>query len=450
MSDALFDKGPPDTTAPTPELGRGIPRLRLPHRDQVEMQMLSLDQMLEAEHPARIVWQAVCELDLSAWLANIKAVEHEPGRHATDPRLLVALWVYATTCGIGHARVLNKLCGPQGEVPYWWLCGGVTLNYHTLSDFRSRQGEAWDRLITQIVGTLMHEGLVTLTCVAQDGMRVEADAGKSSFRRQATLEECLAEAREQVETLKQLLDEHPEELTKRQAAARERATREREARVRQAIENCQELQKQRETRSKNNGEPAKEARASTTDADARNMKFPNGGYGPGYNVQFCTTVESNIIVGVDVTNSGSDSEELAPMLEQLQDRYDKIPAEALVDGGFVSKEAIEAAAAKGCTVYAPPKGVAKQEAAGKNPYEKKKGDKPAVVEWRERMGTPAAKEKYKLRAQTAEWSNMRARLRGYYRSCVRGLAKNKTLARLYVVTHNLLQGAKLRAEAVMS
>lgn len=449
MTTVLFDKGEPDSTTTTVEGVRGKLRLRLPQRDQVEMQFLALDQLLEAEHPARIIWATVAMLDLSRWLVNIKAVEHEPGRDATDPRLLVALWVYATTRGIGSARALAKLCSDQGELAYRWLCGGVTINYHLLSDFRSHNGDAWDELMTQIVASLMHENLVTLNRVAQDGMRVEADAGKSSFRRKATLQECLTEAREQIETLKQLAEEDPYELHKREKAARERAAREREERVKQAIENCDELQIQRDKRAKTSNEPAKEARASTTDAEARNMKFPDGGYSPGYNVQFSTDVNSGVIVGVDVTNSGSDGEAFAPMLEQLETRYDKVPKEGLIDGGFATKETIEAAAAKGCVVYAPLKEVEKQVAAGKNPYEKKKGDSPAIAAWRERMGTEAAKTIYKLRAQSAEWVNMFARRRGFWTMPVRGLAKCKTIAVIFAVTHNLLQGAKLRAEANM-
>ena len=452
MTKPLFDKGPAaeQESQPAQPLG-GAPRLRTPQRQQVEMQWLALDELLAADHPARAIWQAVCGLDLRRWLKNIQAVEGLPGRDATDPRLLVALWVYATLDGIGSARRLAKLCGEKdGQLGYRWLCGHVTLNHHTLSDFRSQHGAAWDDLLTQIVASLMHEGLVSLNRVAQDGMRVEADAGKSSFRRQGTLAACLTEARGQVETLKQLRDEDANELTKRERAARERAAREREQRVLQAIENCAELQKQREERAKISCEPVKEARASTTDPEARNMKFPNGGYGPGYNVQFCTDTVSGVIVGVDVTNAGSDAEEFPPMLDQLQQRFGQTPAEGLVDGGFATKETINAAAEQGCVVYAPVKEEKKQQAAGKNPFEKKRGDTPAVAAWRERMGTAAAKLVYKLRAQTAEWVNAFARNRGFYTMPVRGLEKCRTVTALYAITHNLIQGAKLRAEAAMS
>jgi transposase len=263
MTKELFDQGPagdeqagdgPAAVA----IGGGTPRLRKPQRRQVEMHWQSLDELLEPDHPARVIWAAVEGLDLSRWLQNIQAVAGAPGRDATDPRLLVAVWVYATLNAVGSARQLARLCDErQGQLGYRWLCGGVTLNHHTLSDFRAHNGAAWDQLVTQLVASLMHEGLVTMTRVAQDGMRVEANAGKSSFRRRGTLDKCLDEARQQVETLKQLGEEDPGELTKRERAARERAAREREQRVKDALANCDQLQKQREKRAKTTGERRK-------------------------------------------------------------------------------------------------------------------------------------------------------------------------------------------------
>ena len=199
----------------------GKPRLRVPHRNQVEMHWASLDELLELDHPARAVWAAVSGLDLSRWLGEIKAVEGSGGRDATDPRLLVALWVFATLEGVVFARELERLC--EKHLPFQWLCGGVSVNYHLLSDFRSQGGEKWDNLLTQIVAGLLTEGLVTMQRVAQDGMRVRAAAGSASFRRRERLEQFLEEARQQVETLKRLAEEHPEELSQRQRAARQRA-----------------------------------------------------------------------------------------------------------------------------------------------------------------------------------------------------------------------------------
>src|SRR5271154_4984929 len=330
VTSVLFDKGSPEVPSPAEvaaEPLRGQPRLRVPERQQVEMHWRSLDELLEVDHQARMVWMAVCGLNLDRWLSEIKAVERVVGRDATDPRLLVALWIYATLRGIGSARAVARLC--QKHLDYRWLCGGVTVNHHMLSDFRSQGGDKWYDLLTQIVASLLAEGSVTMNRVAQDGMRVRASAGKASFRRRARLEACLDEARQQVETLQQLADESPEELSKRQCSARQRAARERAARIEEAIRNCQELQAQREAAAQKSGCKPTEARASTTDPEARVMRFPDGGYQPGYNVQFSTDTETGVIVGMDVANAGSDQEQLPPMLDQLQERYDRLPDEAL-------------------------------------------------------------------------------------------------------------------------
>ncbi len=433
---------PPSPAEVAQSMAAGKPRLRVPIRDQIEMRWASLDELLDADHPVRTVWGAVCALDLSSWLSEIKAVERHVGRDATDPRLLVGLWVFATLKGIGSARELDRLC--RESLPYRWLCGGVSVNYHMLSDFRSQGGDKWDELLTQIVGVLLDADLVKMERVAQDGMRVRASAGKSSFRRHGRLEQCLEEARRQVETLKQLAEEDTAELTRRQRAARQRAARERQERIEEAMRQCQELQEQREASAKQSGRKVDEARASTTDPQARVMKFPDGGYRPGYNVQFATDTESGVIVGVEVTNAGTDGDELPPMLDQLEERYERVPEEALVDGGFATVDAIEKATGRSCTVYAPLKDEEKQRAAGTDPYARKKNDSDAIAAWRSRMGTEAAKAIYRLRAQTAEWVNAQCRNRGFWRMPVRGRPRCRVVALLFAITHNLVVNRKLR------
>jgi len=431
----------------------GRPRLRRAVRDQVEMQWYALDQLVDPEHSVRTVWAAVCGLDLSRWLEDIKAVEGQAGRNATDPRILVALWVFATLEGVGSARRLDVLC--REHIAYRWLCGGVSVNYHMLSDFRSQGGRKWDDLLTQLVASLLAESLVEMNRVAQDGMRVRANAGKGSFRRKERLQEHLEDARRQVETLKQLAEESPEELSTREQGARQRAATERQARVEEAIRQCEQLQKQREKHRKKRGGKQKdkpaEARASTTDPEARVMKFADGGYRPGMNVQYATDTESGVIVGVDVTGAGNDQGQLSPMLDQLEERYGGTPQEALVDGGFASLEEVDAAAEDhNCQVYSPLKDAQKQLDAGKDPYARKKGDSAAVALWRARMGTAWGQAIYKLRAQTAEWVNAETRNHGFQQMPVRGLKKCRIVAVLHAIVHNVFRAVKLRAEAAVA
>jgi transposase len=434
----LLDPGPREQSAarslPPPV---GPKRLRHAVRNQVEIQQCSLDELLPEDHEARIVWAYVVSLDLSELHERIRAVEAGPGQAPADPRILLALWLYATLRGIGSARELNRLC--RYHAAYRWICGGVSMNYHTLSDFRTAHVALLDRLLTESVASLMAEGLVTLDRVAQDGMKVRASAGAASFRRKPTLEEALAEAERQLQQLKQELDADPAASKTRQQAARQRAAAERAARIRAAVAQLPEIAEAKKAKDRD------KARASTTDADARVMKMGDGGFRPAFNVQLATATDSQIITGVEVTNSGGDQGQLAPMIEQHETRYEEKPKEALVDGGFVKKADIDAMSLPqgGTVVYAP---VMKSKDPQRDPHTPCDDDSAAVAEWRKRMATAEAKEIYKERASTAECVNALARNRGLQRFLVRGLKKVKAVALWYALAHNLMRAATLRAE----
>lgn len=416
------------------------PRLKKPVRDQIETRFESLDQRLDADHLARDIWTFVQQLDMSALLQGRKAVEGRPGRDATDPRVLLALWLFAIAQGVGSARALDDLC--RQHRAYEWLRGGVGVNYHLLSDFRVEHWDFLNQLFVDSLASFMREGLLELGRTAQDGMRVRAHAGKASFRRQATLEKCLAEAQEHVAALNQDF-ENGSALSKAEKSARQRAARERHERVHGALEQVQELARLREARERGTGQ---DARASTTDPEARNMKFPDGGFRPGYNVQFSTDASSGLIAGADVTNQGTDAGLMEEMVEQIKDNTGKLPDHHLTDGGYSTIADIEKVEALGVTVFTPVKEEDKKRAAGIDPFQPRPKDSAAIAAWRQRMGTPEAQEIYKLRAQTAEWTNAQARNRNLYQVPVRGLAKVKVLVLWYVLVHNFLVARRLRRE----
>lgn len=420
------------------------PRVQQAHRDQMEWLPMALDDLIPKDHEARSVWEFVGKMNLSPLYARIAAVEGQPGRNPIDPKILMALWMYATIDGVGSARQLDELC--KHHHAYRWLCGGVSVNYHTLADFRTQHGELLSQLLTESVASLLSAGLIELNRVGQDGMRVRACAGSSSFRRRATLEECYTEAKAQVEALQAELEEaDPAASNRRQEAARQRAVREKAARLQQALEEMAKLESQKESREKGSKE---KARVSTTDPESRTMKMGDGGFRPAYNVQFSTTTDTQVIVGVDVTNSGSDGGQLAPMNEQIHERYGKSPEETVVDGGFSTLKDIESLTTSehGTTVYAPVKDEEKKRKSGEDPFAPRPGDTPAIAAWRQRMGTEAAKEIYKERAATAECVNAIARNRNLWFIRVRGLVKARAIALWYALAHNLRRALALRAE----
>ena len=438
------DEGTESTTSNEPASGRkpegrGIPRVKRPIRDQREFRDMCLDELVSASHPVRAVWAFVVAQDLSALYDQIAAVEGEVGRDAIDPRILMALWLYATVEGIGSAREIERRT--TRDNPFQWICGGVSVNHTRLSQFRSGSAEVLDQVLTNSVAVLMQQELVTLQRVAQDGMRVRASAGKASFRSKDALERLQAEAKQQVEDLKAKADESPSEASARQKAARERMAADREARVKKALEALPELAAAREKRKKGDGETT---RVSTTDPEARTMKMANGGFNPAYNVQFATDNGSGIIVGVDVCNEGSDAGLMDPMVDQIEQRHGKVPDEMLVDGGFASKQDIITLTQRDIVVYAPIKEEAQKRQKGIDPFAPARGDKPEVADWRHRMGQPESKEIYKERAAVAEWVNAQARNKGLQQFRVRGLAKVRCVALIYAIVHNMVHSVFLQ------
>jgi transposase len=418
-----------------------VPRMNSPDRSQVDPNPKRIDDLIPPDHKARLVWQLVQELDLSPLYGRIKAVEGHAGRPAVDPRILVALWIYATDEGIASARELERRCYDCD--PDKWLRGGVEVNYHTLSDFRTAHPEWLKEQVVTNIAAMRAEGLASLEVLGQDGMRVRASAGNDSFKREETLQQLLEDAEHHGDHLQEALEQETE-LSARQQAAQERSARERIQRLKQALEDVKQVAQAREKRKKGDGASA---RASTTDPPARRMKMGDGGRRPAYNIEFTTDLNNLVIMGADLINAGSDAGQMEPMVQQIEAEQAPLPQGGAyhVDGGFVTMDDVESVGQRGVTVFAPPQEVEKQQQQGKDPYAPKRGDTPKVAEWRQRMGTAEAQEKYKQRGK-CEWSNAQCRNRGLYQFLVRGLQKVKSVVLWYVLVHNLFRGVALRAE----
>ncbi len=436
---ALFEVlGDPPASGPPDESARGTPRLRVANREQIVFRAEPLDALIPEDHPARVVWAYVEGLDLAPLYNPIRSVQRRPGRAPIDPKILLALWLYATVEGVAGARQLDGLC--RDHAAFRWLVGDVSTNYHTLADFRTDHPALLDDLLTRSVATLMAEDLIDLNRAAQDGMRVRASAGAASFRRRPTLDGAPIQAEAQVEALRAEAQQEPAAASGRREAARRRAARDRAERIKAALARLPELEAKKKA-----GE-AEKARCSTTDAEATVMKMADGGFRPAYNFQFATDTAGQVIVGVEVITVGSDAGQLAPMVAQIEGRSGVFPPEYLVDGGFAQHDQIEAVSGPevGCTVYAP---VPVPRDPKVDRHEPKAGDSEAVAEWRRRMATPEAKAIYKDRAATAECVNALARGRGLTHLLVRGLAKVKAVALWHALAHNLVRMAALRAAA---
>ena len=414
------------------------PRVEEVNRKQTQLEVLDLEQLIDADHPARAVWGMVEKLDLSRFYEPIRAREGGVGRTATDPKVLLALWLFAISDGVGSAREIVRLT--ESHDAYRWLRGGVRLNHHTVSDFRTAHPGAVDNLLTQILATLMGAKLLTLHRVAVDGTKVRANAGAASFRKKDSLHKLLKRAKQQLRAV----DESAKDGTrsKKQQAAQQRAAEERATRIQGALDKLELLQnpqteKNREAKGKKPAEP----RASTTDPDARVMKDGGGGFRPSFNVQLATEAESGLVVGARVSTSPADNHQLVPMLDDIQQRTGTVPEQALVDAGYVHFESVEVAGEMGTEVFMPlDKLGGRRPADGSvfDPYKQNPDDGPEVAALRARMKSESGRAIYKSRAAIAERPNAHLKERmDFRRVLVRGAAKVTTVTLLTAVAFNI-------------
>ena len=470
-------------------------------RNQYVLRPIDVEGLVGPTHAVRGIWEIVGRLDLSRYYEEIRSLKGGAGRSAHDPRLLICLWVYAYSEGIGSAREIARLC--QSDPALQWLTGLQEINHHTLSDFRVKHGKGLEQLVMQVLGVLGSEGLVQLKRVTHDGTKIRACAGGDSFRREDRLRAHLAMARQQVRKLQQ--DEQAEQSNKKKVAAQARASREREERLKNALEQLEEIRK-------HSDKPEQECRASWSDPQSRVMKHGDGGYGPSYNVQISTDADSGIIVGVGVSQSSSDNVLLGEALEQVEKTAGRLPEQMVVDGGFITADAIRNAGQKGVeligpTIDADQKAAAEQRALEKGTFsrqsfqyeagedhficpagnklmyrskerrhggtryrymaraedcqacqfkklccpETKQGrwltrqvDDAEVVAFRQKMQTEPMKAIYKKRGPVAEFTNLWIKAKiGLRQFRVRGLQKVRTETLWACLTYNLQQWLRL-------
>lgn len=404
------------------------PRLTEPERRQGVIRFEMPDDTLEPEHPARVLWQALGKLDLSDFVADARSVEGRAGRPTHSPRMMLTLWTYAISCGIGSAREIERRT--RSEKAFQWIVGDVSVGHHLLSRFRVGHQEALDKLMTNILAALMHKGVLSLRLVAQDGMRVRASASAPSFRRSESLEECREQAALHLKAVLAQADDP--ELTAAQKAAREAGARDFQRRVDEAIATVEELQ-QGPRRSDS------PARASTTDPEARVMKMADGGFRPAFNVQMATAGSEfggpRTVVGVNVINVGSDMASVTPMLDQIERRTGQLPGALLADANHGGHAAIVDARARGVDSLIP---VPKRRA--RTDERDRRSTDPDIVAWMTRMEEPDAKDLYRARAGLCEWTNAQAAGRcGIRQFLVRGVKKATSVALLFAITVNLTQ-----------
>jgi len=310
------------------------PLIRHVNRQQMSWRAVDVERLIGEDHPARAIWALVGRLDLSRFYEGIESSAEEGGRPAFDPQLLISLWVYAYSQGIGSAREVARRC--EYDPAFQWLSGLDEVNYHTLADFRVEKQKELDELFTQVLAALSKEGLITLEQVMQDGTKIRAQASVRSYREAGTIREHLERARRRVA---EMGDPRNEETNPKTKQARERARRQQQERLENALQELEKLQQRKQ------GEQAKsKVRVSSSDPQARVMHHSDGGLTLSYNAQISADAAHGLIVGVAVTPEVNDYGQLLPAVERIEERLKKKPRQMVADAGYTTRETIEAMA----------------------------------------------------------------------------------------------------------
>jgi transposase len=422
-------------------------KLKLANRYQYEFVSKCLDDLIPEDHKVRVIWDFVSNMDLSISLNDILSSYGSRGRPATDPKIMLVLWIYTIIDGNSSARKLEELC--QNHDVYKWICGGITVNRTTLAEFRSLTPWKFDDLLTKCLAVMVKDGLISDCDFAQDGTRIKANAGFNSFHRESGLEALEIQMDNYIKELKKEEAEFPGVYERRKMQSKERYAREKKERVQAALRSLESARSEKTINAKRNHEKVSEndlneIRASTTDPEVRKMKMGDGGYRLAYNTQFSTGLDSRVIYGVDVVSTLDPGTALR-MIAQVQERLKKLDLKEIqswiADAAYSAKRDIITIASlfPNCLYYAPPKPL-----KGIDPKKNVKGDCEAIKKWRGLIGTEETTSLYSRRCSTAEFSNMQIKNCGLKEFLVRGLVKVRGMAFLHAIAMNVVRFLDLR------
>jgi transposase len=415
-------------------------------RTQLRWDVVDLESQLPDDHRARLVWAFVEGLDLSEFYDRIKARDEIAGRPATDPQVVLAVWLYATLEGIGSARAIDRLC--QQHAAYRWLCGGAPINHDLLATFRRENAAQLDRLLTQSVTGLIAEKLVTLEEMAIDGTKVRACAGRGSMSKRKRLESIEKAVAERVAELKSELDKDPSEQERRRKKRALQAAEERARRVERARQKLAELTQERAVRAKRHAKEEAEKgepKVSVSDPEVRSMRLVDGAVAPAWNVQVATS--NGFIVSIDPTDRRNDSGLAPGLVEKIAERCSQVPQRLLADTRAMTQNDIVqlAEAHPELRVYSPPapeRPTVKPETERKRRW-KHRREPAAVTAWRARMASAEGQETYRRRKLT-ERAHGIIKNRGMFRFLVHGREKVRAVCILQALALNLSWADTLR------
>ena len=419
-------------------MSKGV-RVIGPDRAQLRWEMVDLDSQLPDDHRARVVWAFVQGMELGELYDRIKARDDVAGRPATDPQVVLAVWLYATMEGIGSARAIDRLC--QQHAAYRWLCGGAPINHDLLAEFRRENAATLDCLLSQSLTGLIAEKLVRLEELMIDGTKVRAHAGRGSMSKRKRLERIEKAVAERVAELKGELDKDPAEPERRRKQRALRAAEERARRVERAHQKLAELVQEQAERAKTHAKEETEKgepKVSLSDPEARSMRLADGAVAPAWNVQVATA--NGFIVAIDPTDRRSDGGLAPGLVETIVEGSGRLPQRLLTDTTAMTQDDIVKLTERypGMTVYSPPPPERTDVTAEtlRKRHWKRRHEPPAVQAWRARMASEDGQQTYRRRKLT-ERAHGIIKNRGMSRFLVHGREKVRAVCLLQALALNL-------------
>jgi transposase len=418
----------------------------------------SVCEWLPAGHLAWYLLDVVERLDLAAFYGEYRA--DGSGRPAHDPRMMVALLLYAYCVGERSSRRIERRC--VEDVAFRVIAANRAPDHTTISRFRQRHAERLAELFVQVLVLCQKAGMVKVGTVAVDGTKLAANAGLSANRSyekiRAEVDRILAEADATDATEDQRFgdargDELPAELAdpKTRRERLERAQRELEAEQAQRVAEHQAMLARRAQQRKRTGrnptgrppgdgppsQPPAGAKRNITDPDSRIMR-DKGAHVQAYNAQ-ALVGENRIILAADITTSPNDSNQLLAMLDAARENLKAIGHEhkikcVLADGGYWNHDDI-ATAGQSTVVIIPT-----SDPHHKGPRKQAPRQGPQADRINRILNTPAGKRLYRRRAELVEPVFAHTKhTRAITRFNRRGHTAVRAEWRLIAATHNLLK-----------
>lgn len=321
-------------------------------RTQTTLLPESIDDFITDTNPVRIVDVFVDELDLGQ--LGFEGMEPATtGRPAYHPAILLKIYIYGYLNRIQSSRRLEKEA--QRNVELMWLTGRLTPDFKTIARFRKENGQAIRSVCREFVVLCQKLGLFAESLVAIDGSKFKAVNNRDRNFTSAKLQRRMEEIESGINRYLTALDT-ADRQEPTVAKAKSGRLHDKIAALKEQMKALKDIEVHLNK--------TEDKQISLTDPDARSMKSRGAGI-VGYNVQTAVDTKHHLIVAHDVTNKGSDRDQLSPMAKQARTAMGVQDLTVVADRGYYNSDEILACHEAGITALVPKCKTSGAKAAGR-------------------------------------------------------------------------------------